>query len=1104
MLCVRCQHDSPAGQKFCGECGAHLTATCPACGAANPPRQKFCGECGKTLAKVAETRFTSPESYTPKHLVEKILTSKSAIEGERKQVTVLFCDIANSTPMAERLGAEAMHSRLNRFFELALAEVHKYEGTINQFLGDGFMALFGAPVAHEDHARRAVMAAVTIQRRLEERRNELVGAPGGELSVRIGLNTGPVVVGKIGDNLRMDYTAVGDTTNLAARLQQLAEPGTILVSDATRRQIGEQVRLESLAPVQVKGKTEPVQAYRVLGLASHRSPLAARSERPLTRFVGRERELGLLSDLLEQADRGLAQVVGIVGEPGVGKSRLLYEFRQGLAGRRVTYLDGRCQSYGASIPYLPVIDILRSNCGIDDADPPEAVTDKVRFGVEEVGLDPQGTVPYLLNLLGVKDENGTMEALAPDVIRARSVEALRQLAVKGSQRRPIIFAVEDVHWVDRPSEEYLDSLVESLPGTRILFVSTYRPGYRPPWLDRSYATQIALRPLSQPESQSVVHAVASEEGFADAVAALILEKAEGNPFFLEELARAVSGNPEAASTLTVPETVEGVLMSRIDRLPDEAKQLLQTASVVGREVPRELLEAFWEQPLEPQIGQLIRGEFLYQQARSGSPMYVFKHALTQEVAYESLLHERQRMLHGRVVAVVERLYADRLGEYVEQLAHHAVRGEVWDRAVDHLRAAGAKAHFRGAPNESLERLEQALEIASRLPASPENARRAIDIRLDLHRTLFLMGQIPKLVELHREAEEIARRIEDQPRLGRVACRMGVYSWVSGQYMNGIAHCEEALRIAAATGDSELRILGTLFLGLTYIALGNNRVATERLRRILEGPDSALARRTFGVAIGSVYVAGCGWIVPCLSDLGEFEQALHYGEAGLRAADSIDQPYTQAFACTQYAFGLILKGEFGRALPLCEQAVGLCERGKVFAWLPAAYAGWGWALAWAGRADEGLPYIERGLTAWEGLGMKLYLPRFYLFWAEGLLLAGRVAEARETAEKGLVLAAELGERGNEAHILCLLGDIAAAGDPTDFAVAESFYEGSRRLAEDLAMRPRLASCHLGLGRLHVRTGKREHAREHLERATALFREMDMRFWLEQAEAAMRAT
>jgi len=851
------------------------------------------------------------------------------------------------------------------------------------------------------------LAAVTIQRRVGEARAELAGTPGAELSIRIGLNTGPVVVGTIGDNLRMDYTAVGDTTNLAARLQQLAEPGGILVSDATRRQVGEQFRLEPLPPVPVKGKAEPVQAYRIVGVASRRSPLAARLERPLTRFVGREREFGVLSDLLEQAERGQGQVVGIVGEPGVGKSRLLYEFRQGLAERRVTYLEGRCPSYGASIPYLPVLDIIRTNCGIVDADPPEAVAAKVRFAVEEVSMDPQKAVPYLLNLLGVKDESGTVEPLGPDVIRARTLETLRQLAVKGSQRRPIIFAVEDVHWVDRPSAEYFDSLVENLPGAMILFVAAYRPGYRPTWLDRSYATQIALRPLSQQESQSVVHAVASEDRLAETISRLILAKAEGNPFFLEELARAVIEHREVGTTVTVPETVQGVLMGRIDRLPDAAKQLLQTASVVGREVPRELLEALWEQQLEPHVDELIRREFLYQQTRSGSPVYVFKHALTQEVAYESLLHERQRLLHARIVAVIERLYASRLGEHVEQLAHHAVRGEAWDKAVDHLRAAGAKAHARGALQESLEQLEQALEFASRLPESAENARRAIDVRLGLNMPLFLMGQVPRLVELHREAEEIARRIEDQPRLGWVACRMGLYSWMSAQYTRGLAHCEEAVRVAAATGDPGLRMLATYQLGVINEALGNHRVAAELLKRILEGPDAGLARRALGPSIGSMYVSCCGWLVPCLSELGEFEQALHYGDAGVRAADTIDQPFTQAFACTQQAFGLILKGEFARALPLCERAVRLCESGKVFVWLPAAYAAWGWTLVWSGRPAEGLSHLERSVTVMEGLGTKLYLPRYYFWWAEGLLLADRVREAREAAEKALALATELG-------------------------------------------------------------------------------------------------
>jgi tetratricopeptide (TPR) repeat protein len=516
-------------------------------------------------------------------------------------------------------------------------------------------------------------------------------------------------------------------------------------------------------------------------------------------------------------------------------------------------------------------------------------------------------------------------------------------------------------------------------------------------------------------------------------------------------------------------------------------------------VPRELLEALWEQQLEPHVPELIRREFLYQQTRSGSPVYVFKHALTQEVAYESLLHERQRVLHARVVAVIERLYAERLGEHVERLAHHAVRGEVWDKAVDHLRAAGAKAHVRGALQESLERLEQALEFASRLPESAENARRAIDVRLDLHLPLYLMGQVARLVELQGEAEQVARRIEDQPRLGWIACRMGAYTLTSAQYARGIAYCEEAVQIAGVTGDHQLRMVATYYLSVINVALGNHRVAAELLKGILEGPDAGLARRAFGLSVGSVYVASCGWLVSCLSKLGEFEQALHYGDAGVREADPTEPPFTQAFACGQQAYGLIIKGEFARALPLCERAVRLSESGKVLLWLPFAYAVLGWALAWAGRVDEGLPHIERSVAVLEGLQIKSYLPMFYSWWAKGLLLAGRFTAARGAAERGLALATELGERGSEAHMLCHLGDIAASDGPPDLARAKSFYERSMRLAVELEMRPRIAHCHLGLGRLYRRTGQREQAQEHLATATTMYREMGMTYWLEKAEA-----
>ena len=555
-----------------------------------------------------------PLSYTPKYLAEKILTSRSALEGERKQVTVFFCDLANSTPLAERLGPEQMHTLLNRFFELALHDVHRYEGTINQFLGDGFMALFGAPLAHEDHARRGVLAALALQRTLTEAH---LGKPYGEAcQFRMGLNSGLVVVGSIGDNLRMDYSAIGDTTNLAARLQQQAEPGTILVSESTSRLVQGAVRLEALPLVQVKGKTEPIPIYKVIGTLPRRSPIASRSERTLSPFVGRERELATLEALFAQVEAGQGQVVGIVAEAGGGKSRLLYEFRQRLQDKRVTYLEGRCVSYGSTIPYHPILDVLRNNCGISETASPEAITEKVRFGLQEVGMDPEEFSPYVLQLLGVKEGTEPISILTPEAIRTRTFDTLKQMSLKGSQQRPLIFEIEDLHWIDKTSEDYLASLVENLVGASILLLTSYRPGYQPAWLGKSYATQISLHSLTPQDGLTVVHSALYSETLPDQVKQMIVEKAEGNPFFLEELTRAVTEHGDFQAETTIPDTIQGVLMARIDRLPEEPKRLLQTASVLGREFSPRILKAIWEgtDSLEPLLLELKRLEFLFERS----------------------------------------------------------------------------------------------------------------------------------------------------------------------------------------------------------------------------------------------------------------------------------------------------------------------------------------------------------------------------------------------------------------------------------------------------------------------------------------------------------
>ena len=727
MPCPRCRHENPPRAKFCLECGQRLATACAACGTELPDTAKFCLECGHAVAASgtgaaapapAAPDGRTPATYTPRHLAERILTSRSVLEGERKPVTVLFCDLVGSTALAERLGPEGMHVLVNQFFETALAEVHRYEGTVNQFLGDGFMALFGAPLAHEDHARRAALAALGVARALRER--PVPVAPGQDvpLAVRMGLHTGFVVVGAIGDNLRMDYTAVGDTTHLAARLQQTAEPGAILASEATWRLVEGYVRGERVGPVAVRGRSEPVVVFRLLGVGSRRSPLEGHGSRGLSHFVGRDRELETLQDLFATIAEGRGQAVGIVGEPGVGKSRLLLEFRHGLADRGVTYLQGRCLSYGAAIPYVPVLDVARAACGVGEGDPPEAIAEKARRALQALGLDSSS--PYLVRLLGGREASGALDALTPEVIKARTFETLRQTWLRASRQHPLVLEIEDLHWIDRTSEECLTFLAESLAEAPVLLIGSYRPGYRPPWSDRSFATQISLGRLAADESLSIVQSILAAAAPGDPLAQLILDKGEGNPFFLEELARTV-GDQRRGVALPVPDTVHGVLTARIDRLDEDDKRVLQTASVLGREFTPALLAAIWdgEGAIDSRLRQLTRLEFLSERATGEEIVYAFKHALTLDVAEATLLPSRRRELHRRAGEALERLHPDRLTELAPRLADHYLEAEAWGPAsrFAHRAAEAARAVF--ANREALARYDQAIEAARarELPAA---------------------------------------------------------------------------------------------------------------------------------------------------------------------------------------------------------------------------------------------------------------------------------------------------------------------------------------------------------------------------------------------------
>jgi class 3 adenylate cyclase/tetratricopeptide (TPR) repeat protein len=866
MRCSRCQAENPAGAKFCGQCGAPLGAGCPSCGAANPSENRFCLQCGASLST---TGLQAPASPEPRTAPIPILTPTGTLPGEMKQVSVLFCDIVNSTPLTERLGPERMRDLVHGFLQTSTAEVRRYDGTAPQFTGDGFMALFGAPLTHEDHVRRALLAAVAIQRALGEN-NEAAARQRLDLQVRIGIHTGPVVFGPIGDQLPMDYTAIGDTANVAARVQQAAEPGTILLSEATWLHAQDFARVEPVGRLTLKGKDKPILAYRLLGVSHRRAGLRESDPAHTTAFVNRESELAILNNFLRQVESGCSQAIGVVGEPGIGKSRLLAEFRRQIADGRITWVEGRCLSYGTAIPYLLVLDLLRSNCEIVETDAPDTITEKVRSGLQEVGMDPDRDSPVLLHLLGIKDVGSSPVLSNPEAVKAKTFEILHQLIIRGSKQRPLVLVLEDLHWVDKISEEFLAFMAENASGGRILLLAAYRPGYRPPWMDKSYAGQTPLHPLSRDDSIHVVRSALRAERLIDLVTEEIVAKADGNPFFLEQLALHASEVRDLRSDLMVPNTIHDVVMARIDRLPEETKQLLQIASVIGREFSFRLLRAVWGErsPIETLLNELSRLEFVYERAETEGSVYVFRHALTQETAYGSLLERHRRAYHGAAGHALEALYGGRADEVSELLALHYGRSDEAEKSVYYAIQAAEKSQRRWANSEALTYFGDALHRLDIMPDTQSNRLRRIDAVIKQAEVKFALGRHTEHIQALEEIRGLVDETGDPRRRATWHYWIGfLHSLTGGQPEVAIEHCREAAAIASAAALDEIDAFAASCLAQVYLITG-------RLREAVEAGERAL---TSFETLGNLWWASRTiWhLHPAAQSLGDWETSLRY-------------------------------------------------------------------------------------------------------------------------------------------------------------------------------------------------------------------------------------
>jgi tetratricopeptide (TPR) repeat protein len=936
-----------------------------------------------------------------------------------------------------------------------------------------------------------------------------------------------VVVRTISNDLYMNYSGVGLTTNLAARMEQLAPPGTIRVTAATLRLVEGAVRVHALGPVPVKGLAEPVDVFELVGATPGHRRLQAAVARGLTRFVGRAQELAALTQALAQAAQGQGLLVALLGEAGVGKSRLVYELVHSSCTQGWRVLESAAVSYGTATPYFPVIDLLKRSAHVEDTDDARTIRAKVTGQVLTLDDTLQDTLPAFFALLDVLPDDSPFRQLDPPQRRQRTIEALKRLFLRASREQPLLLVCEDLHWIDSETQALIESLVESLPTARLLLLVTYRPEYRHGWGSKTYYAQIRLDALPPARAEELLYALLGDAPGLEALTRWLITRTEGNPFFLEESVRTLIetgvlvGTPGAyrlakpLEGMQMPATVQAVLAARLDRLPLEEKRLLQTAAVIGHEVPLPLLRAIAELPedtLHRGLAHVQAAEFLYETRLFPEHAYTFKHALTHEVAYGSVLLERRRVLHARIVEALEALAEEgpddpvptpsrqRVTKQVERLAHHAVRGDVWAKALVYCRQAGDKAMVRSAHREAAAYFEQALSALQHLPEQHDTREQAIDLRLSLRTALRPLGDERRLLTTLHEAEGLAEALDDPQRLGQVSHFLANYFTSVGAYDQAIAAAQRALALATATGDVVQQALAHFRLGQAYHTQSAYRSAIDCHTQTVAALEGARRYERWGIDTLPA-VASRAWLAVCHAEVGRFAEGRAFGDEGLQIAEAVAHCGSLMHASWGMGMLSLRQGDLARAFPWLERAVHLCQDADLPLFFPRMAATLGVAYTLGGRGADAVPLLAQARERAMATARGEYPALCRLLLGEAHLLAGRLEEAHTLTERALVLAREHQERGNQAYALHLLGAIAVRREPPEMEPADAHFQHALTLAEALGMRPLQAHCHRGLGRLYARAGQREQACTELAAAIDLYRAMAMTFWLPETEAAL---
>ncbi len=1094
MLCARCDAVSPATNRFCDECGAPLEQACPSCGRANRPGARFCGDCGHALSRdaappppqppgqpapqppAATPPASAPDQPALPAPLAALLASRFAREGERKQVTVLFADIRGSTELIEKMDPEQAMQRLEPVLQAMIEAVQKYGGTVNRSQGDGIMALFGAPLAYEDHAVRACYAAWAMQDAVSRLGEDFV-------ETRVGLNSGEVVVRAIGREVSLEYDVVGSTAHVAARVEQLAQPGTTWMSGATARLARGFVQLRSCGLFDVKGLSAPLELFELSGAPGQSRWEARASTASLAAFVGRETEAGVLAAALGRAKGGRGQVVAIVGEAGMGKSRLVHEFLQGPA--RGFSLSAAAMPHDNNAPYRLIAGTLRTWLGVADQDSKAEIDEKLVGAMTALDGPSLSDLAPLRFLLDLPTQSHEWDGLDPAQRRARTHEAVLSLVFKVADTAPFILVVEDLHWADAESRSLVDAIVDRLGRSRLLLVATYRPEHRNHWSQYRYCSLVQLGPLDGDAAEALLKNLLGAGDELGPLRDRVIEKSEGTPFFLEEMVRALVETGVLVNTLDsyrltrkledveVPQSVRAVLASRIDRLPPAERALLQIASVIGKEAPVSLLRVvagLLQDLLERQLGELRAQEFLYELRRPSGHDYSFRHALTHATAYESMLLRHRRALHADVLTAIEDQFPERLDEFTERLADHAVLGHVWDKAVAYCRKAADRALARSAHRSAAVFFRHALDALGHLPSGTETTCQAIDIRLGLRVALAAAAEFPSVIRYLDEAEALAQSIGDERRLMPVAISRSTI-------LSNLGDLDEALRaglhgreLAVRQSDDAAIISSGFALGQAYWNRGDFAQAEKVLAETIGVTASGAPKHSAGTT-GNAYLMCVVSLSHTHSLTGNLVAARAHSAEALRMARETGRPYDLSYAHAAHGLVHLTLGEDAEAADLLAEALRIAETADIGLLVPHAARYLGRIHVQAGRASEATALLVRAADQARAQALR----GLHGWCAAALALAhlsgGEPAEATQAAALAVDIAREHGYRPLLAHATRVAASVAAerADDADGLAQAGAMFQQAADLAQKLGMQPELALCWHQIAALHERAG-----------------------------------